>query len=388
MPHGYFSALDYFNRISLPLGKKPTTPGCSHPNDPLLVKTNMYHATGILAWVAALFYHTNFVLGPNAPLTAATLRAIVSETGAKSGLFLPDMLTRLSASTDGIESLGALESISFVGMPLPSSVGDKVARVTRLQTCIGLTEEGYLHTIQPRDRKDWEYLEWNCHHPIQMRDHPSGYSELVIPRPPGRYTHALFFVLPDQQEFHTGDLYTQHPENKGLWKHVGRTDDVSKLQNRVFLHPAPIERALQEHELVSRAVMTPDPALRVVLIIDPDWTMVRELSPEEIIDRLWPLVEKLNGGLPEEARMARSRIVVAPVDKPFRTTAKGSVQRRYVLDDFAEEIEADLHHPIPPLSKHKWWRPDASLLQGSPSSAVWVVSLVFFLVYAYGGVGL
>lgn len=203
-----------------------------------------------------------------------------------------------------------------------------------------------------------------------MRDHPSGYSELVITRPPGRYTHGIFFVLPDEQEICTGDLYAQHPENRGLWKHVGRTTGVFKLPNRVVVHPAPVENTLEEHELVSNAVMTPDSALRVVLIIDPDWAMARELSPEEIIDRFWPLVEKVNGGLPEEARMARTRIVVAPVHKPFRTTAKRSVQRGYVLDDFAEEIEADLNNPIPPPSKHKWRRPDASLLQGIPSSTI------------------
>lgn len=342
--HGYLSAVDYFRHIPLPPGRKPTAPWMSHPNDPHLVKANMFHGTGLIAWVAALFHQTHFVIGPDVPLTPVALKAIVSETGAKSGLFTPDMLTSLSTLPDGMEALASLECVSFAGNPLAPSVGDKIARVTRLQACIGMTESGYLYTLRPRDRRDWEYYEWTCHHPVQMRDHPSGYSELVITRPPGRYTHALFFMHPDRQEFCTGDLYIQHPELQGLWKHVGRKDDVSKLKNRVFLHPAPIERTLEGNELVSRAVMTPDPALRVVLIIEPDWRMAGSLlPPDEIIDRLWPLVEKLNGGLPVEARMARSRIVVAPVDKPFKRTAKGTVQRRRVLDDFVKEIEADFH---------------------------------------------
>ncbi|GAB1193471.1 hypothetical protein APSETT444_002689, partial [Aspergillus pseudonomiae] len=254
LPHGYFSALDYFQYIPLPQGRKSTAPWLSHPDHPHLIKTNMFHATGIVTWAAAIFHRTHFVLGPDAPLTPGSLKAIVSETGAKSGLFLPDTLTCLSASEEGLAALASLECVSFVGMPLPPSAGDKIARATRLQSSIGLTEAGYFCSLQPRDPMHWEYFEWNCHHPMEMRDHPSGCSELVITRPPDYYTHTVFLVLPNREEFCTGDLFVQHSDHKELWRHVGRKDDVSKLQNRVFLHPGPIERALEGHELVSKAM--------------------------------------------------------------------------------------------------------------------------------------
>ncbi|KAB8254581.1 acetyl-CoA synthetase-like protein [Aspergillus pseudonomiae] len=325
LPHGYFSALDYFQHIPLPQGRKSTAPWLSHPHHPHLIKTNMFHATGIVTWAAAIFHRTHFVLGPDAPLTPGSLKAIVSETGAKSGLFLPDTLTCLSASEEGLAALASLECVSFVGMPLPPSAGDKIARATRLQSSIGLTEAGYFCSLQPKDPMHWEYFEWNCHHPMEMRDHPSGCSELVITRPPDYYTHTVFL----------------HPDHKELWKHVGRKDDVSKLPNRVFLHPGPIERALEGHELVSKAMVATNHALRVMLIIDPDRRIARRsMPPEEVVDRLWPLVEQVNCRLPVEAQITRNRILVAPINKPFKTTAKGTIQRRHILEDFKLEIES------------------------------------------------
>lgn len=341
LPHGYFSAFDYMQHLQIPEGKASTAPWLSEPKHPHLVKTSLFHASGILAWAASLFHRTHFVIGPDIPLTAAMLKQIVMETGVKTGVFLPHMLTALSSSTEGLEAMAGLTCINFVGMPLPTSVGDKICQVTRLQSSIGMNEAGYLSTLRPHEPKDWEYFEWNPYHPVEMRDHGCGYSEPVIPRPAGRYTHSVFLVLPNQREFCTGDLFTQHPRNPVLWKHVGRHDDVSKLQNRVLLYPCPIEKRLEGHSMVSRAVLTTDHALRVVLIVNPDRKVVQcSYLPEDIVGNIWPLVEEINCDLPLEAQITRDHILVASIDKPFQTTAKGTVRRRFVVESYSEEIEA------------------------------------------------
>ncbi|PLB53450.1 acetyl-CoA synthetase-like protein [Aspergillus steynii IBT 23096] len=340
-PHGYFTALDYFQHIPLPPGRKSTAPWLNHDENPHLLKTSLSHGSGIVTWGAAIFHRTLFVIGPDIPMTGELLEQIVTETGAKSGLFLPDTLTNLSSSPEGMKAMARLDCVSFVGMPLPTSVGDKISRITRLQSSIGLTETAYFCTIRPEDPKHWEYFEWNPHHPVQMRDTAGGYSEMIITRPEGPYTHCVFLVLPDREEFATGDLFVQDTESPGLWKHAGRRNDVSKLQNRVLLHPTPIENMLEGLELVSKAVATTDHSLRPVLIVDPNRRVEgNELSSEEVVERLWPSVKEINAGLPPEAQIAQTHILVAPVDKPLRTTAKGTVQRRLVVEDFAKEIEA------------------------------------------------
>jgi hypothetical protein len=266
------------------------------------------------------------------------LKQIVAETKAKTGLFLPDTLSSLSSSVKGLEAISSLDCVSFVGMPLPTNVGDKISQVVRLQSSIGLTETGYFSTLQPLKREDWEYFEWNPNHPVEMRFYDDKCSQLVVPRPAGRFTHCAFLVLPNHREFCTGDLFTQHTENPALWKHVGRCDDISKLQNRVLLYPHPIETTLTGHNLVSKAIVTTDHALRVLVIIEP--TRDNQHIPKDVANAIWPLIQRINKNLPREAQIAKDRILIAPSSKPFQTTAKGTVQRRLVVQSHSKDIEA------------------------------------------------
>lgn len=75
--------------------------------------------------------------------------------------------------------------------------------------------------------------------------------------------------------------------------------------------------------MVSRAVLTTDHALRVVLIVNPDRKVVEcSYLPEDIVGNIWPLVEEINSDLPLEAQITRDHILVASTDKPFQTTVK------------------------------------------------------------------
>lgn len=114
---------------------------------------------------------------------------------------------------------------------------------------------------------------------------------------------------------------------------------MSKLQNRVLLYPSPIELTLQGYDLVHRAVLTTDHTLRVVLIVEPDRERARSLKlPEDFVECIRPLVEKINTDLPSEAQIAENHVLVAPAHEPFSTTAKGTVQRRVAVESYAVKI--------------------------------------------------
>ncbi|KAE8139837.1 acetyl-CoA synthetase-like protein [Aspergillus pseudotamarii] len=341
LPHGYFTALDYFQHIPVPPGRVSTAPWLSDPKDPHLIKTNLFHATGIITWAAALLHGIHFVISPDVALTAPLLEQVLAETGAKSALFTPDTLVNLGTSEEVLNVLAGLRCISFVGMPLPRAVGHEISQVTRLQSAIGLTEAGYFHTLRPQQRNDWEYFEWNPHYPINMQDEGNGYCQLVFRRSVEPYLHAVFVVLAGRSEFHTGDLYIQHPQNPMLWKNAGRKDNMCKLQNRICLYPNPIEEIFEAHSFIARAVVSADHRFRAVLIIEPDWKQKGcPHSPEGLVSSIWPLVEKTNHDLPVEANISKDRILVASIDSPFPTTAKGTVQRRALLEGYQEEISA------------------------------------------------
>ena len=280
-------------------------------------------------------------MGPDISLTATALRTILSDTGATTGLFVSDTLASLGSCLEGIDALSELEYAGFVGMPLSTEIGDSLSKVTHLYSCFGLTEAGYISALQPEKSADWEYLEWHPDHPIDMRKHKGEYHQLVIPRSPGRYTHAVFHVFPSLSEFQTGDLFLRHPRSAGLWKHVGRKDDMTKLQNRILLYPSHIELKLEGHDMIHKAVITTNDALRVVLLVEPVWEHIVNLRlPEEFIGNIWCLVENINADLPCEAEISKSRIIVATKDNPFQKTAKGTVKRRLVVQSHWEKIKS------------------------------------------------
>ncbi|KAJ6001161.1 hypothetical protein N7481_001570 [Penicillium waksmanii] len=339
-PHGYFTAVDFYRHILVPTGRVSTLPWPIDPKVPLFLKTNLFHGTGLVVWAAAIFNGTHFVLGPDAPLTGAVLKGILSDTGATMGLFISDTLASLGSCPEGIEALSGLTYTAFVGMPLSANIGHILSRVTRLYSCFGLTETCCISALQPKEPADWEYFEWNPNHPIEMRKHGE-YHQLVIPRPLGRYTHCVFHVLPSISEFCTGDLFLRHPKDEMLWKHVGREDDMTKLQNRVLLYPGPIELALEGHRFVHKTIITTNKALRAVLIVEPNWEQVGHVRlPEGLVESIWPLVQKINNDLPCEAEISRGHILVATKDHPFQTTAKGTVKRRLVVQSYWEKIES------------------------------------------------
>ncbi|KAL4919649.1 acetyl-CoA synthetase-like protein [Aspergillus aurantiobrunneus] len=337
LPHGYFIALDYLQHVPVPPGRVSTAPWLSNPEHPHILKTKLFHGSALSTWAAAILHGTHFVLGPDVPLTAPLLKQIVAQTKAKTGLFVPDELTFLSSSAEGLEALASLDCVSFVGVAMPTSVGNKISKLTRLQSSIGITEAGFFYSLRPVKREDWEYFEWNPDHPMEMRPYHDKCFQLVIPRPPGRYTHCVFLDFPHLQEFCTGDLYIQHPENPALWKNVGRCDDMLKLQNSVLLLPHPIESSLAGHDLVSRALVTTDHALLVVLIIEP-WS-ANQLLPGDVLDGIWPSIQKINEDLPREAQIAKDHVLIAPAGRPFQTTPKGSMRRRSVVQTYSDDIK-------------------------------------------------
>lgn len=339
-PHGFFAAVDFLRDFPVPTGRINALPWLIDPANPLLMKTSLCHSAGTVLWAACIFHGTHFVVCPDIPMTPVVLESILSDIGATTGLFLPDTLADLASSSEGLKALSGLKSTVYVGMPMPTAVGDMISQVTRLYSSFGLTEKSYIPTLQPKEPSDWEYLEWNLYHLVEMRQQDAEHHQLIVPRSPRRYTQRVFHVLPSISEFCTGDLFIRHSTDAKLWKHVGREDDMSKLQNRILLYPRPIELTLENHQFVDKAVVTTNNALSAVLIVEPRWEQVEHLRlPEGVIESIWPLVEKVNADLPSEAEISRRNILLVAKDRPFQTTAKGTMKRPSVVQGYAGDIE-------------------------------------------------
>jgi len=66
---------------------------------------------------------------------------------------------------------------------------------------------------------------------------------------------------------------------------------------------------------------------------------IRDLSRDEVLDKIWPAIEEANKIITEEARLSRDLVLIASPDKPFQRTLKGTLSRRAVLAMYEAEID-------------------------------------------------
>lgn len=64
-----------------------------------------------------------------------------------------------------------------------------------------------------------------------------------------------------------------------------------------------------------------------------------QIADEDLIDELWSAIEAANAKMSSHGRVARSKIMLAKVDKPFIRAGKGTVVRRLNEAAYREELD-------------------------------------------------
>lgn len=320
-----------------------------------------FHIMGLYNLFAPVLFGMPFLLSPDRPMTTELFSQIVREKNIESGFISPFILEELSSTDAGMETLSKFTKIVFSGAPLAPAIGDRISQVTHLQTVIG-SSECFVHAaLKHEDKADWNYHEWNPNYPIEMQDLGNDIHELVIPRANSIEIQPIFHTFPELQVYRTGDAFRPHPEKSGLWRYIGRIDDVIVLSNGEKFNPISMEGTISSHPFVSRVVIMGQGHFQSSALIQPNWDLW-EGSRESLINEIWPVIQEANKTAPGHARLMRNRIGLASKEKPFQTTPKGTVQRRFVLEDYADEIEAlyttddiDEDHPqIPETASLPW----------------------------------
>lgn len=289
--------------------------------------------------VTPILFATPFLLSPDKPFTTELLSQTIDEKKPETAILPPSILGELSSSDNGMDVLKNFRMICFGGAPLASEVGDRISEVTHLQSVLGSSECGLFGTLKHQDKNDWKYLEWNPAHALEMRDIGDNLYELVVPRGKSREAHSVFHTYPEKQEYRTGDIFAEHPEKSGLWLYHGRLDDVIVLSNGEKFNPTSMKEIISSHPLIARTVVLGQGRFQSSALVEPDWDTWKG-EQESLINEIWPVIQKANDAAPGHARLMKDRIGLASASKPFTLTPKGTIQRRSVLKDYADEIEA------------------------------------------------
>ena len=341
LTNGFLSLLDPSGSISPPQDRQSAYHSFASWHGKFFSALPLYHVFGTIVMVRTICTADNLVL-PSAdrPANATAIAQILKETQPKAGAFAPSLLEEVCTTDDGLATVAKLEHIFFGGGPLANETGDRLCKLTHLQSIIGSTEAGFIHALVLQDPLDWQYFEWAPESGIVMESAEDGLSELVVKKDGNRKGKGIFHTFPELEEWRTKDLFAPHPEKPGLWTYKGRRDDVIVLSNGEKFNPVGFEKALESHPLVRGAVVVGQARFQTALIVEPAWENLSDIKIHvSLVDELWPVVERINKTNPSQGRVWKSMILIAKRDKPFIRAAKGSIIRKQTIKAYEKEID-------------------------------------------------
>lgn len=311
----------------------------------MLIVTPFFHIMGqTMLWRSLLCRAPLVILSPLRPSNPELLIEAIQQVRPSLAFFPPSILEGIVAAPEGLEAIGLLENLFFAGGPLAPSAGEKLITGTNLLNMLGSTETGICPSRVPLDRQDWAYYEIIPESGSTMEVDSSGLYELVIKRTHQNERYqAVFHTQPKTREWRTKDLFERHPDpgKKDLWLYKGRKDDLLVLSNGEKFNPVSFEKLVESHPTVKGALVVGQGRFQTGLLIEPDWNAISPAKdPSEILNLVWPTVEKANASSPAHSKVWKSRIALAKRDKPFKRAPKGSVIRRQTVELYAAEIDA------------------------------------------------
>lgn len=267
---------------------------------------------------------------------------------------VPYVLQLMEADEHGLEGLKSMDIVGVGGAALPVEVGDRmVGRGVNLISRFGSAECGFLLSSYRNFRTDreWQFLrDYNPPGLLKFEDRPDNLFELVVN--PG-WPHLVsttpllhFSVLTSSKakknredgSFATADLFAKHPNVKNAWMYHSRADSQLTLITGKKFDPAPLEAAVATSPHLDDVLIYGNnrPCPGVLLIRSQQSARI---SDQELLNIVWPLIERLNQENQDHARIPRYMVVPVPHQgAPMEKSSKGTIIRRAAEARFATEI--------------------------------------------------
>ncbi|KAG9191819.1 hypothetical protein G6011_10553 [Alternaria panax] len=247
----------------------------------------------------------------------------------------PETLRKLSQRT---------QQVVWGGGSVSRAASASVAAQLSVLNVMASTELGIWPSIRRSDAdlSQTVYWEYTTPHPaLNIQFDPVSSStdgatlyEAVMIRNNGTeldgYIQPIFSIFLDEKERRLGDLFTQHPQNPELWKHYGRADDLLVFLTNEKFFPTAAEQRIASHAGVAEVVMVGTRRPRASLVV--------RLEDGVGVSDIWDVVDDVNKDSPVYARVERQMILVA--GEPFPKTAKGTVQKKALLEFYDKELGA------------------------------------------------
>ncbi|KZF19112.1 acetyl-CoA synthetase-like protein [Xylona heveae TC161] len=292
--------------------------------------------------------------GNELPITARNVllslrsaaKAVADGKGSKVAYFssVPYVLQMLSNDDAGMEMLMAMDTVGVGGAALPSSVGNQlVQKKVRLISRFGSAECGFLLSSFRDFRNDdeWQYLRAG-HGSELLQFEPQGNSlfELIIKK---GWPHMAKTNRSDGS-FATSDLFEKHHAIENAWRYHSRADSQLTLITGKKFDPAPIEADIASSALLDDVLVFGNGReYPGALLFLPKESA--SLSSTQLVDCIWPEIERINAGAQPHTRIAKGALVVlSPGHSAIPKSSKGTVLRAQAERQFEVNIERAYSH--------------------------------------------
>lgn len=317
----------------------------------------IFHMFGLIGGLLNALYRGHTFAIPPLPADdnnglfpgAQTLRKYALRVGATEFFGVSSSVVGLARSEGGIDLLKTLKRVLVAGAPMPRENGDWIVNQgVHLVEGVGSTEGGsLLHSNRPRGDPNWQAMRvcWNVDHHFEPFGHPSsGVYELIL------HSSELSGKFPgsDAETGHlsTHDLFQEYPEpGSNTWRHCGRSDDVLLLSSGQNWNPRPMELQIEASPIIQHAVIFGHARPFLGVLIAPRVSGSFVELDNGLREQIWSAVQVANAVAPQNARIARTCVIVL--------TPKGVVP----LDDSPSTEEQQVVKTIPLADKGTPLRP-------------------------------
>lgn len=261
----------------------------------------------------------------------------------------PPHMEYLASNPTLLDRISRVGTVMFGGGGISTAAGRTVAKKMRMVNDIGSTELGLWPSLErPFDNKTWggeeveDLWQYVAMHPVlnlQFRavatsvDGEVGEAVIVRDDEKGGVVAPIFFIGKGgegmDKEKPLGDLFVRHPRHPELWKHYGRADELLNFITTEKFHPAAAEKQIAAHTDVEEVMMVGTRRPKAALIL--------RLKEGKKLDDMWGVIEEVNESSPVYAQVGKSMVLV--VTEPFLLTAKGSVQKKAMLEKYGKELD-------------------------------------------------
>ena len=249
---------------------------------------------------------------------------------------VPYVLQMMAAEDEGIDCLKGMELVGVGGAALPELVGNKLIRKgVNLVSRFGSAECGFLlssHRYYETDT-EWQYLRSHESPHLKFEAREEDLEELIVlPTWP-----HISKSNKDDGSYATSDLFEAHPSIRNAYRYSSRADSQLTLVTGKKFDPAPLEAAIATSPLLGDVLVFGNerPYPGALLFRSPTST---ETTNEDILNALWPSIERLNAESQGHGRLSKSMVIIMPKETHVLpksskgTTMRGEAERRYARD--------------------------------------------------------